>query len=53
MKKLLLIATAIAFAFCNCTDQESPCGENETEITDANGVVIDCIEIPETPSFPN
>lgn len=51
MKKHIITAACITFLLISCTDDESRCGNSDLEITDVNGNVIDCIEIPETPNF--
>lgn len=51
MKKIILTCVFVASLLTNCTEDESRCGNQDLEITDVNGNVIDCIEIPESPSF--
>lgn len=51
MKKYIIAIACSAFLLISCTEDESRCGNSDSEIKDANGNVIGCIDIPETPNF--
>lgn len=51
MKKIIITSFCIAYLLFSCSENESRCGNEDLEITDVNGNVIDCIEIPESPNF--